>query len=287
MQHLTTALVLVAAAVPSLADRDWSVVKGQGAPHGISTSNWNSALANPNLTTTYRVNGPDVSSAFPPASDAAWTSAAFDLSVNVAARVHATRNDKRQLQQLSYRIRGRDDDDDDDDDNDDDNNDRNGDYFTGTAIQLNKADEPRGVDNGWKLCVNVFLPKLRRVARSDSQNDNGDCGVFLSSECRQKLLETSSGQFGSCGVAGLPNACKDFIEDDRDEAFGYCEHARFSLSLLTSYREATVTDMRRAQPRTSAPAPRSSPTGPSLTTGTTTTTTATAGRAPSTPSRAA
>ncbi|OHF03738.1 hypothetical protein CORC01_01057 [Colletotrichum orchidophilum] len=223
MQYLQTALIVVAAAGPSLADTDWSVVKGTGAPHGISTADWNSAMDHPNLTASYRFDGPDISAAFPPSNDSAWTAAPFDLSVNVAAQIHTTRNDKRRLQQLSYRLRSRDEDDDDDDDDDDDKNNknRNRDYFTGSSINLKKFDGPQTVDAGWKLCVNIFLPRLSRVATSGSQDDSGDCGAFLSAECRQALLDTSSTQFASCGVADLPSACKDVIENDKDEVFGF------------------------------------------------------------------
>ncbi|KAK1524573.1 hypothetical protein CPAR01_13521 [Colletotrichum paranaense] len=224
MHYLQTALAIMAAAGPSLADRDFSVVRGTGAPHGISTADWDSTMDHPNLTTSYRFNGPDVSAAFPPANDSTWTGIPFDLSVNVAARVHTTRNDKRQLQQLSYRLRSRDDDDDDDDDNDNNRNrNRSGNrnYFTGSSINLKQVGGQQKVDAGWKLCVNIFIPRLDRVARSGSQDDSGDCGAFLSAECRQKLLDTSSGQFGSCGVADLPSECKDFLEDANDERFGY------------------------------------------------------------------
>ncbi|KXH47550.1 hypothetical protein CNYM01_07990 [Colletotrichum nymphaeae SA-01] len=155
MHYLQTALAIMAAAGPSLADRDFSVIRGTGAPHGISTVDWNSAMDHPNLTTSYRFNGPDVSAAFPPANDSA------------------------------------------------------------------QVDGQQKVDAGWKLCVNIFIPRLDRVARSGSQDDSGDCGAFLSAECRQKLLDTSSGQFGSCGVADLPGECKDFLEDANDERFGY------------------------------------------------------------------
>ncbi|KAK1660084.1 hypothetical protein BDP55DRAFT_636399 [Colletotrichum godetiae] len=224
MHYLQTALAIIAAAGPSLADSDFSVITGTGAPHGISTSDWNSAMVHPNLTTSYRFDGPDVSAAFPPNNDSAWTAAPFDLSINVAARVHTTRDDKRQLQQLSYRLRGRNDDDSDNDDDDNDNNrnkNRNRNYFTGSSINLNQVDGQQTVGAGWKLCVNIFIPRLDRVARSGSQDDSGDCGASLSAECRQKLLETSSGQFGTCGVADLPSACKDFLEDANGERFGF------------------------------------------------------------------